>query len=450
MYRRAAIAFMIIILAATSASCGKRQAEAEPPLQGQVAELAGIFVDKLVAGDYDGAVGFFDSTIKKALPEKKLAETWLGLQAQVGPFQGETGKRLEKIQEYDVVFVTVQFEKALIDIRVVFNSDRRIAGLFFQPAQGLGYTVPPYANPELFTEVDVKVGSGEWELPGTLTLPVTGGPFAAIVLIHGSGPNDRDQTIGPNKPFKDLALGLASRGVAVLRYEKRTREYQQKMAAVQDSITVWEETIDDALAAVALLKNHTAIDPNSIYVLGHSLGGMLAPRIAAADSDIAGLIILAGASRPLEDLILEQVTYLASLDGTISAEEREALRKLESQVTNVKGPNLSPATPSSGLPLGIPAAYWLELRGYNPAEAAKTVLVPMLILQGERDYQVTMTDFSGWQETLAYRSDVQYKSYPALNHLFIAGEGTGAREEYNRPGNVSQDVINDIAAWLVH
>lgn len=448
MSQRFAVILLLFILAVMSVSCGKRTVPPLEPLQGEVTDLANIFVGKLVAGDYDGAVGFFDNTMKKALPEKKLTETWQGLLLQVGAFDGEIGNRLEKIQGYDVVFVTTQFEKELIDIRVVFNSDRRIAGLFFEPAQGSGYTVPPYANPELFTEREVKVGSGEWELPGTLTMPAGSGPFAVVVLVHGSGPNDRDETIGPNKPFKDLAWGLASRGIAVLRYEKRTREHQQKMAALQDTITVQEETIDDALAAVALLKNNNAVNPDRIFILGHSLGGMLAPRTAAADNDIAGLIIFAGATRPLEDLILEQVTYLSSLDGTISAEESAELRKIELQATNVKDPNLSLSTPAVDLPLGIPAAYWLDLRGYNPAETAKTFTIPILILQGERDYQVTMVDFSIWQETLASSEDVELKSYPNLNHLFIPGEGPGNPEEYRRPGNVSQNVINDIADWL--
>jgi pimeloyl-ACP methyl ester carboxylesterase len=133
-----------------------------------------------------------------------------------------------------------------------------------------------------------------------LSLPSGAGPLPAIVLVHGSGQHDRDETIGPNKPFRDLAWGLASRGIAVLRYEKRTRQHQQRVAQLENGFTVKEEAIDDAGAAVALLRNRTGIRANRIYVLGHSLGAMLAPRIAAADPAVAGLVLMAGPVRSLE------------------------------------------------------------------------------------------------------------------------------------------------------
>ena len=132
------------------------------------------------------------------------------------------------------------------------------------------------------------------------------------MLVHGSGPNDRDETLGPNKPFRDLAWGLADRGIAVLRYDKRTSVYGGKMAG-NKNLTVREETIDDALLAVKLLRGRPDIDPKRIFILGHSLGGMVAPRIGADDPSLAGLIILAGATRPLPDVAREQLEYIASL-----------------------------------------------------------------------------------------------------------------------------------------
>jgi hypothetical protein len=294
------------------------------------------------------------------------------------------------------------------------------------------------------------VGSGEWALPGTLTLPVGDGPFPAIVLVHGSGANDRDETVGPNKPFRDLAWGLASRGIAVLRYEKRTKQYAAKFTGEgRAKLTVKEETVDDALAAVALLRQTKEIDPARIYVLGHSLGAYLLPKIGVADPQITGLIGLAGPVRPLEDLILEQYTYVLSLDG-VSAEERAQLDELAAQVARVRDPGLSATTPAVDLPLGIPASYWLDLRGYNPAEVAKGLTQPMLILQGGRDYQVTVVDFEGWQSALASRSSdgTRLKLYPNLNHLFMAGEGKSTPAEYEIAGNVAEEVIVDIADWI--
>lgn len=172
-----------------------------------------------------------------------------------------------------------------------------------------------------------------------------------MVLVHGSGPNDRDETVGPNKPFKDLAWGLASQGIAVLRYDKRTLVHSQSIDA--QTLTVQEETVHDALAAVEVLRNHPDVDSASVYVLGHSLGATLAPKIGAAAPELAGLILLAGATRPLEDLILEQVTYLVSLDPSEEAEAE--LAKIEEQVARVKDPDLLANTPADDLPLGIAA-----------------------------------------------------------------------------------------------
>lgn len=210
------------------------------------------------------------------------------------------------------------------------------------------------------------------------------------------------------------------------------------------TFTVKEETIDDALAAIELLRSIDGVDAERIFVLGHSLGGMLAPRMATHDSRIAGLIILAGVTRSLADLVLEQTIYLASLDGTIDSDEAAGIEEIRGQGERVKKLEIS----DGELVLGAPKTYWQDLAGYNPAAMAQSLTVPMLILQGERDYQVTMVDFKGWTDALQKRDNITLKSYPALNHLFISGSGKSTPIEYKEPGNVAQVVIEDIAAWI--
>lgn len=312
------------------------------------------------------------------------------------------------------------------------------------------YHPPDYVTPASFAEPQVTVGAGtEWALPATLTLPTGKGPFPAVVLVHGSGPNDRDETQGPNKPFQDLAWGLASQGIAVLRYDKRTLVHPGKLSALPN-VTVKEETIDDALAAVALLRQTQGIDPKSIFVLGHSLGGMLIPRIALADkSDIAGFVIFAGATRPLEDEWVRQYEYIYGLDGQITPKEQSEIDDYKRQAKRIKQLTTEDTSSSNKeLLLHVPPGYWLDLRGYFPPTAALKAKQPLLILQGERDYNVTMDAFHDWQLTLAKRAGTSFKSYPKLDHLFLEGTGPATNADYAQPRNIPKYVVDDIATWI--
>jgi hypothetical protein len=429
---------MLVSSAPPFSSAQSRLHDQADPLTGRAEGLVSL----LVKDEFTEATATFDETLKRVLPASELQNAWMSTFGQVSPFRERLGVRKEKILQYDVVFITCRFEKGVGDIKIVFNSRKQITGLFFE-------LFASYVSPGAFVETEIRVGGWFMTLPGTLTIPRGAGPFPAVVLVHGSGPQDRDESVGPNKPFRDLAWGLASRGVAVLRYEKRTKVFPMQTALMLNTFTVKEETIDDALAAVALLRKIDKIDPDRIFVLGHSLGGMVVPRIGMCDTQIAGLIVLAGAARPMEDALIDQFTYIFSLDGMISGDEQAILKRLKSQVAKVKDPRLADSDVSStDLPLGIPKAYWLDLRGYNPAEAAKDLPQPMLILQGGRDYQVTQEDFRLWTNTLSARHNVTCRYYEGLNHLFIEGEGKSAPSEYDMPGHVAPVVIDDIACWI--
>jgi dienelactone hydrolase len=409
------------------------------------------FVRQLVVSDFAGARRLFDGDLLQAFPEARLKETWLQLVSQVGAFQEIRSSRVVERQENRIVTVTCLFEKAPMDIYVIFNASGQIAGLNVQLAPSASpYNPPAYVHAAAFHEVEVTVGSGEWALPGTLSMPEGAGPLPAVVLVHGSGPQDRDETIGPNKPFRDLAWGLASQGIAVLRYEKRTKVHAGQITSeLKARLTVQEEVIDDALSAVRLLRQTPGIDPSGIYVLGHSLGATLAPRIGQQDSALAGLIVMAGMTRPLEDTILDQYTYLYNLSGPMTDGQKAELEQLRAKVARVKDPNLSDQVPAKDLPLDIPPAYWLTLRGYQPAEVAKSLAMRIFVLQAGRDYQVTVQgDFPAWQKALGEKSNATLKLYPKLFHLFIAGEGPAAPQAYLVEGHVSQEVIQDIAGWI--
>jgi uncharacterized protein len=418
--------------------------------------LAKDLTQHLAARQFDPIVAHFDETMTSAMPAAKLAEFWDGLIGQVGAFQSITGTRVQALQGYQVVLVTSKFEKTTLNVKWVFDSKSRIAGFFVVPVEtDAPWTPPDYAKPASFHEQQITVGSAPWQLPGTLTLPNESkgaGPFPAVVLVQGSGPHDQDETIGANKPFKDIAWGLASRNIAVVRYNKRTLQHGKEMMASGTGLTVNEETVDDARSAVALLAKRPEIDPRRIFVLGHSLGGMLAPRIAQGDAQVAGLVILAGNTRPFEQMAVEQIKYIAGLNGKIPPEAQKQIDAAEQSAKEIESPTLAADAKVNFLGTTIPGSYFLDLRGYHPAEVAAQLKIPMLVLRGERDYQVTSEDFNGWKNALAGKPEITLKVYPGLFHLFMPssspGTGLGTPADYQKPGHVVEPVIGDIASWI--
>lgn len=433
------------------------QAQASAQAEDALTVKAREFLAALEKGDFNLAARDFDETMLKVSGPDKLETMWrTQLPKKLGPFKKQTSARRDEFAGYEIVLVTCEFDKVILDARVVFDKSGKIAGFGFVPtAPPVKYEPPAYADPEKFVESEIIVGSGIWQLPGTLTMPKGDGPFPAIVLVHGSGPNNRDEELGANKPFKDLAWGLASRGIAVLRYDKRSKVFGTKILAdpkLEATMTVKDETIDDAMAAAALLKKTKRIDGKRVFILGHSLGGFLMPRMAkaAASLDIAGFISMAGLTRPLEDTILRQMNYLYGLaGGAVSEDDKKKLQEIKDAVAKVKALTDTDRSSMAKL-LGAMPAYWLDLRGYDPPELAKTVKAPMLILQGGRDYQVTTEDFENWKAALGSRKDVEFHLYPKLNHLFYEGEGVLTPLEYvQKHGSVAPYVVDDIAAWII-
>jgi len=314
-------------------------------------------------------------------------------------------------------------------------------------------------NDVTYVSEEVIIGeSGDWPLEGVLTLPVEASaehPVPVVILVHGSGPGDRDQRIFENRPFFDIADYLSENGIAVLRYDKRTYTHGLEMLDVLGGeLTVMEETIEDVLLAAELVRGDDRIDEEQVFVLGLSLGGMLAPRIyRSADGDFAGLIIMAGTPRDLTEVMIMQNEMM--LDEMEEGADRNAALIQVEQTRSIFDsiPEMTPEA-AQAMDLGGMSAYYFLDMILNPFEDnLAEVEAPILALQGDRDFQVVAEiDFVLMEELLAGRENAQTILYPGLNHLFMPSEiATGISDimdEYAVPSRVDERVLRDIVQWI--
>ncbi len=438
---------LLLLVALVVLPCAAHEQETGPT----PVTVARQILQEIAQGQFDKAEAQYNGQLSAALAPGKLAAAWAGLLEQEGSFDSVVSANASKVQTLDVVVLVCKFQKGLIDVQIALGTDGKIAGIHFalhrEPEPP--WVAPAYAKPDSFSEQPLTLVNGKYEMPGTLTLPKGEGPFAAVVLLQGSGPHDQDETIGPNKPLEDLAWGIASRGVAVFRYTKRTQKYGARSSDDPAKLTVDDETMSDARAAVALLAKQPKIDPKRVFLVGHSIGAYLAPRIATGDPQIAGIAMLAANTRPMEQLMVDEVHYVISNGEPPTEDEKKQIAAIEDGAKRIESPDFKTGDTVTVLGGPMPASYWLDLRDYHPVAVAQALRIPVLILQGGRDFQVPpATNFDEWKTAFALHQNVTLKLYPALNHLFMAGTGPSLPAEYEKVGHVDEQVVSDIAAWV--
>ncbi len=310
-----------------------------------------------------------------------------------------------------------------------------VAGFFYK-------ALPPEpVENEGFREENVTIG-GEWPLPGILLIPKNAKkPIPCVVLVHGSGPQDRNATFGPNRIFEEIAQGLAMEGIATLRYDKRTKIYPAEVRK-QTVFTLDDETVDDAVEALGKAASDPRLKNAPLFLLGHSFGGMLIPRIARRTSLPSGYIFMAVPARKMADLYRAQTRYLLANSPALTEERKNELKgELEEMLSNGE---------KTGRLFGetVQASYWNDLFGYDPLSLIESVNCPMLFLQGGRDYQVTPEDLRLWRNRLKDNPKATFVLYEDLNHMMQQGYGKSMPDEYYRKEAVSPRVIADIAAFV--
>jgi len=413
-------------------------AEPSAALESRAVEL----LTAVQAGKFDEATAHFDSTMKAALSAEKLASVWNSLTAATGKLSSWKLAQSVDGGNKTVLIYTLTFEHGQTmeaTIGVGKDEPHEITDLFLKPLGApSAATSPPYANPASFKSERVTVGSAPTLCAGVITIPIGNGPFPAAILVAGSGPNDMDETIGPNHVFKDIAEGLSSRGIEVLRYDKRTHTHKN---IDPKTFTVQQEYIDDAVAAVSQLRARHDVDRARIFVIGHSAGAQLAPDIAKQAAPIAGVVMLAPSARPLLNILIQQYTYLGAPPDHISQLER-----VRQEISEGK---FSPDQTVPGLG-GVTVRYLNDLDHRDEPAVASQLGIPILILRGERDYQVIDQDIAIWRAGLAHTPHVTIRELPGLNHLFITGTGKPNPQEYGIPGHVDAEVVASIANFIAH
>jgi len=375
----------------------------------------------------------YSQEAKAAITEEVLKESY---EAIVGPLGMPDSVERQKDTPANRMTYLAVFRTGSLLVNVVFNEKNEIAGFFIEPYDTL-------TMPATIVEREIKFGEQKYLLTGTLTTPKDKESKTVVILVAGSGPADRNESLGVLKPFRDIAWGLAEQDISVFRYDKRTYTYKEKLAQ-DESLTVNEEVIDDV--TYAYYKMH-ALGYDNIYILGHSFGGHLMGRIAKELPWAKGYIIMAGNVTPIEELMVSQIKYLAEFDGKVSEEEAMQIQQYEAQKANIQNLTKENASSYSVAELmGAPAAYWLDLKGYNPFEIAKC-RGKLLVLQGANDYQVTTREYGMWQSGLAEHKNVTFKLYDKLNHLFMPSKVMNA-SDYRQMNYVDGVVLKDIAAFV--
>lgn len=399
-----------------------------------------------VHGHDDQMNQYFAPIITSKVTPATWRAQWKQVQAKFGDFRHVGKLKARNLYGNEVLVARLDFAKGPQAMVVQCDDRGRITNFRLVPGSMIPGFVKstPAPKPPGAVSYDIKVPTPLGPLPGTVLLPKGDGPFPAVVLVQGSGPLDRDETIGPNKPFRDIAMGLAQAGIATLRYDKRNYVYAEQMKG--KPTTVDDRVTDDALTALHVLARQKHIDPQRIFVLGHSLGAMMAPRIGARDPHLAGVIMLAAPARPMLDVLAEQFRVLGKRQGASVKQIAKLEKGVKAERKLLAAAN--PEHPSQGGYSGFPQSFWLSLQDYDQVAVAKKLAVPMLILQGESDLNVSYTkDFPCWKKALAGHDDVSFHAYPGLSHLFMTVNKSDTMVDFI-PGHVSSEVIDDIAEWI--
>ncbi|WP_176535557.1 alpha/beta hydrolase [Bacillus cereus] len=398
------------------------------------------YLEQFQKNDFDQLYKNVTQEMTSKLPKEEFASKWKSLTSQLGPALNTESEVFNSKDKNGKVSITTVHRKNNLQTTFVYTKDGKVADI---QTQMQPLIVKPKEG-EKWEESSIKVGYNEKKLNGLLTLPKGIEKPPVAILLQGSGPNNMDSIIGTglNRPFADIAHGLAEKGIASIRYDKRSYAYPN------DVFDVETEYLKDAKEAVRLVKEDERVDSNRIYLIGHSQGGLVGPKIVQDNPEIKGFVSMAGPLRRLEDIVLTQTKLRLKQENLSDERKKEELDNTKAGVEKIKKLNSADKTE---VILGYPASYWNGLNKIDGVSIVKNLNIPMFIMQGTTDFHVLeKVDYKLWQETLAGKDNVSFKLYPGLSHLFMPGGSADKFDGsiYNKPAHVDSQVIEDISGWI--
>ena len=393
-------------------------------------ERAQRILDWIKGGEGDSLVSRFHPAIRATLPATSINKIWAQLEEQSGTFLERSCWQSEQRDTLLLEQCRLIFEEGQVRFGLLTDENQYIVGFHFKPiVKNVLPTPVEKTDQKNYIEKDTFLLNGSIKLPATLCLPLHGDHrFPVVVMVHGLGPTDKDGTLGPNKPYREVARSFAAQGIATFRYDKRTFVYGSCPNKLGEAATYDSEIVDDAIVALDMVAQLPEIDIRRIYVLGHSLGGMLVPRVSLLSNiPLAGMISIAGPARHLEEWLRAQFRYLAELEGTSLAQADSLTDIIYSK---------------------MPPPYRSFAAAYNPVGTARGLHIPMLFLQGGHDFQVTSVDFDLWKKGLEGCDNVHFVWLENCDHLLREIPDMAVPEIYMRPGKVSEKAVDAVVNFI--
>jgi dienelactone hydrolase len=433
------------IVAVTLLLLGSPLLGAEPLTEAQARDLAGQLIANLGSGAFAAVDAVLDPRVRDAIGAGGTAAMWKSVTGSTGELRDCAAPGLESIRGMQAFTFPCEFTRGKLDVRIVVSPAAKVVGLRLVPPGSV--VAAPRPAPESVVETLAAIGKEPWLLPATIAMPKSGKARIGVVLVHGSGPSDQDGSVGRNAPLRDLAHGLAEHGIASIRYDKRTRRYPGEVAALAH-FSVQEEVIDDALAAADAMEKQLGSGA-CVFIVGHSFGAYLAPRIAAQRASLRGIVMLAPPANTLDKLILTQLAYLDEIGYPDPESAHRAREDVEQKIARMRTLAAAPSGTAAETILGYSTRdAWPDLLAYRPIDTLAALDVPALALFASNDYQVPEMEKDVWVANAKRVKRLEVASFAGLNHLFIASAGTPSPKDYETAGTVAKEVVKKIADWM--